>query len=61
MLVILFGAHAGLSTVWYTGQFYVLFFLPNTLKVPYVDAYQIVGIALIIGAPLFILFGWLSD
>jgi MFS family permease len=61
MLVILFGAHAGLSVVWYTGQFYVLFFLTNTLKVPYVDAYQIVGIALIMGAPLFIVFGWLSD
>jgi MFS family permease len=47
--------------VWYTGQFYALFFLTSTLKVPFVQAYTIVGVSLLIGTPFFILFGALSD
>jgi hypothetical protein len=47
--------------VWYTGQFYALFFLTITLKLNYVLAYLMIGISLVIGTPFFIFFGWLSD
>ena len=57
----LFGVTAGQAVVWYTGQFYALFFLTSTLKVSFVQAYVIVGAALLIGTPFFILFGALSD
>jgi MFS family permease len=60
-LLILFGATAGQAVVWYTGQFYALFFLQTVLKVPLATAYLIVAVALLIGAPLFIVFGALSD
>jgi len=57
----LFGATAGEAVVWYGGQFYALFFLTQTLKVPGVTAQIMIAIGLIIGTPCFILFGWLSD
>ncbi len=57
----LLGATAGEAVVWYGGQFYALFFLTQTLKVNAVDAQIMVAIALAIGTPCFILFGWLSD
>ncbi|MBI1202590.1 MAG: MFS transporter [Rhodopseudomonas sp.] len=57
----LFGATAGEAVVWYGGQFYALFFLTQTLKVPSVTAWIMIVIALAIGTPGFILFGWLSD
>jgi MFS family permease len=60
-LLVLFGATAGQAVVWYTGQFYALFFLQTVLKVPLATAYKIVAVALLIGAPLFIVFGALSD
>jgi MFS family permease len=60
-LLALLGAAAGQGVVWYTGQFYVLFFLQFTLKVDYLLAYQLMMIALLIATPLFIFFGWLSD
>ena len=60
-LLVLFGATAGQAVVWYTGQFYALFFLQTVLKVPLVTAYTIVAVALLIGAPLFVFFGSLSD
>jgi MFS family permease len=60
-LLVLFGATAGQAVVWYTGQFYALFFLQTVLKVPLATAYTIVAVALLLGAPLFILFGSLSD
>ena len=60
-LLVLFGATAGQAVVWYTGQFYALFFLQTVLKVPLATAYVIVAIALLLGAPLFVLFGSLSD
>jgi hypothetical protein len=47
--------------VWYAGQFYALFFLTQTLKVPGVNAQIMIAVALAIGTPCFILFGWLSD
>ena len=60
-LAALFGATAGEAVVWYGGQFYALFFLTQTLKVPGVSAQIMIAIALVIGTPCFILFGWLSD
>lgn len=60
-LLVLFGATAGQAVVWYTGQFYALFFLQTVLKVPLTTAYIIVAVPLLLGAPLFIVFGGLSD
>ena len=60
-LLVLFGATAGQAVVWYTGQFYALFFLQTVLKVPLGTAYVIVAVALLFGAPLFVFFGSLSD
>jgi MFS family permease len=57
----LLGATAGEAVVWYGGQFYALFFLTQTLKVPGVTAQIMVAIGLLIGTPCFILFGALSD
>jgi MFS family permease len=59
--LVLLGATAGQAVVWYTGQFYALFFLQTVLKVPLTTAYIIVAVALVAGAPLFIFFGSLSD
>ena len=61
VLLALIGATAGQGVVWYTGQFYALFFLTITLKLNYVLAYMIIGMSLIIGTPFFVFFGWLSD
>jgi MFS family permease len=61
VLLALLGATAGQGVVWYTGQFYALFFLTITLKLDYVSAYTLIGLSLLIGTPCFILFGWLSD
>jgi len=61
VLLALLGATAGQGVVWYTGQFYALFFLTITLKLSYVPAYILIGLSLIIGTPFFIFFGWLSD
>ena len=61
VLLALLGATAGQGVVWYTGQFYALFFLTITLKVELLTAYLLVGTSLLIGAPLFVFFGWLSD
>ena len=57
----LFGATAGQGVVWYTGQFYALFFLTLYLKVDYLTAYTLIGASLVIGTPFFIVFGKLSD
>ncbi|MBL8557111.1 MAG: MHS family MFS transporter [Hyphomonadaceae bacterium] len=61
VLIALFGAVAGQAVVWYTGQFYSLFFLERTLKVESLTANALIAIALLLGAPLFVFFGWLSD
>jgi len=61
VLLALFGATAGMGVVWYTGQFYTLFFLTITLKVGYLPAYLLILASLIIGMPFYLLFGWLSD
>ncbi|HEY7113027.1 MAG TPA: MFS transporter [Thermoanaerobaculia bacterium] len=61
VLLALFGATAGQGVVWYTGQFYALFFLTLYLKMDYLTTYKLIGLSLIIGTPFFIFFGWLSD
>jgi MFS family permease len=61
VLIALFGLVAGQSVVWYTGQFYALFFLTQTLKVEPVTANLLIAAALLIGVPLLVFFGILSD
>nr|WP_202948119.1 MFS transporter [Bradyrhizobium sp. CCBAU 43298] len=60
-ILALFGATAGEAVVWYGGQFYALFFLTQTLKVPAVTAQIMIVIALALGTPFFVIFGMLSD
>ncbi len=60
-LLALLGGTAGQGVVWYTGQFYALFFLQITLKLDFLLAYAMIAFALLIGTPMFIFFGWLSD
>jgi predicted MFS family arabinose efflux permease len=60
-ILALFGATAGEAVVWYGGQFYALFFLTQTLKVPGVTAQIMIVVALALGTPFFVIFGWLSD
>src|SRR4051794_35355313 len=61
VLIALFGLTAGQAVVWYTGQFYSLFFLTQTLKVDAQTANTLVAVSLLLGTPFFVLFGWLSD
>jgi MFS family permease len=61
VLVSLFGATAGQGVVWYTGQFYALFYLQTILNVDDTSASYIVAAALLLGIPFFVVFGWLSD
>jgi MFS family permease len=61
VLLALLGATAGQGVVWYTGQFYALFFLTITLKVDLLLAYAIVGLSLLLGTAFFVFLGWLSD
>jgi MFS family permease len=61
VLLALLGATAGQGVVWYTGQFYALFFITITQKVDYLTAYWLIAISLLIGTPFFVFFGWLSD
>jgi MFS family permease len=58
----LFGATAGQGVVWYTGQFHALFFLQNALSLKdFTTAYTLIAVALLLGTPFFVFFGWLSD
>ncbi len=61
VLLALVGLTAGQAVVWYTGQFYALFFLEKTLKVDGPLTNTLVAFALILGTPFFVVFGWLSD
>jgi len=61
VLLSLFGATAGQAVVWYTGQFYALFFLQQTLKIDSQTANLLIAGSLAIGTPFFIFFGSLSD
>ena len=57
----LLGATAGQGVVWYTGQFYALFFLLIYLKLDFVSTYTLIGLSLVLGTPFFLVFGALSD
>ena len=61
VLISLFGATAGQGVVWYTGQFYALFYLQTVLNVNGTSATYIIAIALLLGMPFFVVFGALSD
>ncbi|SHO62782.1 Predicted arabinose efflux permease, MFS family [Pseudoxanthobacter soli DSM 19599] len=61
VILALIGLTAGQAVVWYTGQFYALFFLTQTLKVDPSTANIMIAVALAIGTPFFLFFGWLSD
>jgi len=61
VILALLGLTAGQAVVWYTGQFYALFFLEKMLKVDGALTNTLVAIALALGTPFFVLFGWLSD
>ena len=61
VLISLFGATAGQGVIWYTGQFYALFYLQTVLKVNARTSSIIVAVALLLGMPFFTVFGALSD
>lgn len=61
MLLALFGATAPEGVVWYTGQFYALFYMTTVLKISYVTVYIVMMIALTVGSAFFLVFGALSD
>jgi MFS family permease len=61
VLLALFGLTAGQAVVWYTGQFYALFFMTQTLKVDSNLANILIAVSLLIGTPFFVIFGMLSD
>ena len=61
VIIALLGLTAGQAVVWYTGQFYALFFLTAQLKVEPTTAQLMIGASLLIGTPFFIVFGTLSD
>lgn len=61
VILALIGLTAGQAVVWYTGQFYALFFLQQTLKVDGSTANILIAASLVIGTPFFIIFGTLSD
>ncbi|GAB3551219.1 MFS transporter [Noviherbaspirillum agri] len=61
VILALVGLTAGQAVVWYTGQFYALFFLTQTLKVDGATANLLIAASLVIGTPFFIVFGALSD
>jgi MFS family permease len=61
VILALLGATAGQAVVWYTGQFYSLYFLTQSLKIDATTANLLIAAALFIGTPFFVFFGWLSD
>ncbi len=61
VLIALFGLVAGQGVVWYSGQFYALFFLTTSLKVDATTAQYMIAAALLLGTPFFVIFGTLSD
>jgi len=61
ILLVLLGLTAGQGVVWYQGQFQANFFMTTYLKIPFQTSYTIMLIAVALGTPFFIVFGWLSD
>ncbi|MFZ0598188.1 MAG: MFS transporter, partial [Flavobacterium sp.] len=61
VLLALFGATMGQGVVWYTGQFYAMSFMKTVMNIDSSQVDGLLGIALLLGTPFFIVFGWLSD
>ena len=61
VLIALFGATAGMGATYFTGQFYVMIFMQQVAKIDLQTSYTLMAFGLVIGAPAFIFFGWLSD
>ena len=61
VILALVGLTMGQAVVWYTGQFYALFFMTGPLKVDNATANILTAISLLLGTPFFVFFGWLSD
>jgi predicted MFS family arabinose efflux permease len=61
VLLAIVGLTMGQGVVWYAGQFQALFFLQNALRLDYTTSYIVIMIALALGTPFFLVFGWLSD
>lgn len=61
VLLALFGATMGQGVVWYTGQFYAMSFMKTVMNVDSLQVDALLGIALLLGTPFFVVFGWLSD
>jgi len=61
VLIALVGLAAGQAVVWYTGQFYALFFLERVLKVDPALSNILIAVSLLLATPFFVIFGWLSD
>ncbi|MCV9931529.1 MHS family MFS transporter [Flavobacterium sp. LS1R47] len=61
VLLALFGATMGQGVVWYTGQFYAMSFMKTVMSIESSQVDGLLGIALLLGTPFFIVFGWLSD
>ncbi len=61
MALALLGATAGQGVVWYTGQFYALLFMQSVLRISLIDSSILVGAALVLATPFFLVFGALSD
>ena len=61
VLIALFGVTAGMGSTYFTGQFYVMIFMQQVAKIDLQTSYRLMAIGLVIGAPAFIFFGWLSD
>ncbi|MBN8969233.1 MAG: MFS transporter [Rhizobiales bacterium] len=61
VLIALFGATAGMGSTYFTGQFYVMIFMQQAAKIDLQTSYTLMAIGLLIGAPAFVFFGWLSD
>ena len=61
VIIALIGLTAGQAVIWYTGQFYALFFLERVMKVDATLVYVLLAIALLLASPFFVFWGWLSD
>ena len=61
VLLALFGATMGQGVVWYTGQFYAMNFIKTVCNVDAIQSDELMTVALLLGTPFFVLFGWLSD
>jgi MFS family permease len=61
IFIAMFGVAAGLTVVYYTSQFYTLYFLTGTARVPETDALLYMAVGAVIAAPFYVVFGWLSD